>query len=525
MRAFAIYILMQLQLGHALSQVNVKHLETKKELGYDYSRERPIWGTEYRFPLHLHSAEFDSTNNYVLIEIGKKTLNGRTKAQYYFNFDLIKEEVLWAKKNTSTYSRIYSIDGNIFWFNEGYFRSLVPETGEEKWKTKYFIYSIDPHTQLGFGLLLYDALNNKMIIGIDTKTGTEVWERYLPQIPIMKGPKKGFGEDMIFNMNNGLYSLNIHTGKGWNYTRGVNTTSEPRTLSKQEILVSGISSSPVVDENGTIYYATRDYIIALDHTGKELWKNELHKDYTSKSRLFIEDNTIFFINLGYANKLDKKIRYGLPFLASYNRFSGERNFSFTLLRKRQAMNHIYRNSDTLWAIYDKGIQKIELDSGSILLSKQYSLDKDEELLFEVNDKVYQEKDSVNFRTLRELSPGRKFVLNSKNEIIQINRYLEIEKKIKTEAVSYRIAKIGSFSILKGHKHIMVIDNEGHLISRIEFETTPMLTKESIIETLDQSLISVKYSDMLPTNPGLLEPEPIFMGKPIWNWFQDQEFDQ
>ena len=85
----------------------------------------------------------------------------------------------------------------------------------------------------------------------------------------------------------------------------------------------GFGSEAMMDENGLIYVYDADKIACLDSELKELWQTPLPNGAGSRGELHFRGDTIHMLNYGCIGAPETGIKKGKPFMASFNRATGE----------------------------------------------------------------------------------------------------------------------------------------------------------------------------------------------------------
>lgn len=92
--------------------------------------------------------------------------------------------------------------------------------------------------------------------------------------------------------------------------------------SNEENDVTELSSNILVDENGTVYFASKEKIIAVDADGRLQWETDLRSYPVSKMYLVKQGSSITLINFGLAKYADNYVVYGKPFVLTVNSANG-----------------------------------------------------------------------------------------------------------------------------------------------------------------------------------------------------------
>ncbi len=171
-------------------------------------------------------------------------------------------------------------------------------------------------------------------------TGDLIWETTLNNEQ-QWNDLKYLNDTTLIIAASGLTSINLKTGKNWEIA--LETSLKPNgpiLISDNEILnktnitsvetstnnsnITNLSSNILI-VNNQIYFASKDYITAIDSLGKIIWQQNLKKYQLSQTILSNINDEILLFNIGKAKCGDKSVIYSKPFLLKFNKTTGELN--------------------------------------------------------------------------------------------------------------------------------------------------------------------------------------------------------
>jgi hypothetical protein len=307
---------------------------TKTTLGYNRITGQPITSLNYTLLYGLYGADSDTAHNLVLV--------------------------------------LRKINDNNTYGNKGSLLSLNPETGAVNWEKNIsrfdirftrdlILYNTDESTTISskytsrfihstpyeFKLLDY-AANKGLTYGgtyIDLTDKKVLWQE---KINLETGPlqTRHLNDSTMLIASNGLHLVNMNTGKGWHFKMTTSKQSigapvmmgalfgvagvivgsalaaaSPSDFSGQSY---GVSSNMVYDTAaGVVYYSAVKSTVALTMEGKELWEKKLRSPESSKSYMWLQGDKLIQLNLGYVAAGGVPVQQGTPFMASYNKVTGD----------------------------------------------------------------------------------------------------------------------------------------------------------------------------------------------------------
>jgi len=296
-----------------------------------------IKGLEYVFPGDITNVMIDTSDMSALVFM--KQASGTKKQNPYTleYYDLNDQKVRWTKET-------YSYDGVILQNNiivQGYNKiyALSKQTGSIVWQREGSYYFKNDAYNVGF----YGSLN-----AINLETGQDSWTH---KINNKYGwIQQEFSDSILYAAVDGLHGINIINGKGWD----INMPTGKKDVVKAFVINFGLTilytfaatfgggiyganfvradlyngmSSEMLFNNEQIFFSAKENLICVDaKSGKMVWQTRLPLKKTASTKLIDDGQNIIVVNKGYCFKNGLKIKYGYPYIAKYDKTTGQQIF-------------------------------------------------------------------------------------------------------------------------------------------------------------------------------------------------------
>jgi hypothetical protein len=452
---------------------------SKQVVGKKVINGKEIVGTKYEFSDKIYNCIRDTATNRLFVEL--RGVNGK----YYKNngcisvFDLNTKKVLWFKTLNYATQEVEMYENVLFITSGKKIERINMNTGETMWITNCRLLATLPNLNISLGTK-YNAFIGKYenLKAINLNTGQISWEREIDY---------NYGINGVMNLNDtaiifkaaGLHQMNLKNGRGWDYnavtgafdygkTIGANVAGLALGLltgafvtSTGHDLVSNINSD-IASDSLNYYFASKEYLVALNHNGNVVWKTKLPTG-TSSSTLFYKKDTIYMINFGEAKYNGRTADYGKSYLAAYDKKTGNQLFMNIRNESKNPVIEYLLSKDTVEIYYRKGAAKYSLLNGA--LNKEVSFDEKETGYLKYTagrNSIYLKSDST-YTNLFKLNPKSMFFVSTKNNIIQLNKNLEITKTIEPESLYLKKMGTEKYNYLYLDKCISIIDKNNSKI--------------------------------------------------------------
>jgi hypothetical protein len=168
--------------------------------------------------------------------------------------------------------------------------------------------------------------------------GTLLWNASIPGTSDWNDVVQ-MNDSMLVIAAGGLHGVHIRKGLVWSYPlvttlrtnkaitySAFNKTTYERNYrgiktSDDETQITQISSSILLTEKA-IYFASKNKLVALEHSGKLMWEADLSPLPMSRCILYEKSESIVLVNLGVAQYNETTVLSGKPFVKAYNKQTG-----------------------------------------------------------------------------------------------------------------------------------------------------------------------------------------------------------
>lgn len=454
-------------------------------VGQNLITGKEIQAVKYEFQDKIYNFQLDTTFQSLTLQLRGIKSNGK-----YYNttgelavLDLKSKEIKWSKEINYGTTEIEQYDGVLLWNDgPGSTTRLELTTGNSLWNSKVVVFATIPNLNISIGYkynsFLQEFSNN--LSCMDLSTGKVLWER-----PI----DRSYGWNGIENLNDtaliikssGLHQVNLKTGLGWDYevktgmkdyskTVGANVAGAVLGLltgsfvvSTGHDLVSNLVSNIAIDSLN-YYFASKDYLTCLSHTGIVKWKVDLPKE-TSHSNLVLDSTRVVVINDGEAEYNGKTCNYGKPYIASFSKKTGIQEFVKIVDLDKNPLIQFVSTKDSVDLLFKDRAMQVSLKNGNF-----NSVEYDSEQIGNIEYPVarfstYIKSDST-FQTLHALDPRAMYLKSNKDKVVKLNRHLHFEKNISFDELYSRRAESDKYIFLYHDNKILVLNKQQKAIAEL-----------------------------------------------------------
>jgi hypothetical protein len=480
---------------------------TQKNIGKTFSNNRDIIAQEYTFSDRIHNFKIDTTRNLFFVELRNIKSNGKQyqKKGKAFLINSQNNRVLWERKINYSKERIHKMENYILLTNKKTTDIIdINELYQPTLSLKNSIYYIDFINNIGIG---YKGLGffgevylqgtpvkySKTLEGIDLKSGKVLWQRDF-------APEKSFDDlwplsDSVYIVRaSGLHTVNVHTGKGWDYT-GITLDENFKRVGNYVFGVKGIQSNVIIDSLH-IYFATKEKVSCLTQEGEILWSTALPINKTSKSRMFLQNDILYMINYGYVNFSSQKHPYGAPYIAAFDLQTGKELF-FTMIdvEKEKPIVHFKVDNDTCLLLFKDRIDRYSLSDGTLNFTKQFDLDKTNYFSSFAGIRAYIQTDSI-YQPLIQTDTTKHYILNASVDIITYNNHFNEIKKTSVEELYSYFYRINDFRFLRKESEVIIINQQKKEVAKIDISHNAKVYGNVIYDKKDSSLLVIDLSSIV-----------------------------
>ncbi len=344
-------------------------------------------------------------------------------------------------------------------------------------------------------------LMSEKIVAYNLVSKKKLWKR---KFRLKDGVKDFYMLDdstlMIYGA--GIYTYNIYTGEGYDfkaktavadYTKAAIATTVGVALavttgygfySTGPDYTTPIGSQPLFDnQSNDLFFASYDFIYRISDTGQVVWQKEFPAKTVSYATLFQNDSLVFMLNYGYSYKNRKFVYVGVPFVAAYDKKTGERKF---LLNTAEAFTDYQVINDTI----------LYLLSGQKVLMYNLKIGKRIKTInFESSIWVEQLRGFYD-DTLYSFSDGevvcydnsRAKLIDNKNTLVLIDTKGVYDAY--DEGFYVVVARYKNYKFLDNDEKIVILDNANNKIGSFEFLGQIVIKDDKLFYINDESLYIV-----------------------------------
>ncbi len=487
----------------------------EKTVGRTLLDSSEIKGTEYIFPERIHETFLDTTNGFLTVQ-----LRGLRKEKWLSNkgnilqYDLNDKNLLWSKNIAYQTSSLQQFSNTMIFTVANKSNCLDIKTGNEVWEVKNNIYYVDPVDNIGIGYRFKSSTGySNELEGIDLKSGNVIWKRDL---------NREYGWNDVFYTNDstmivvaaGLHSININSGKGWDYntitgkkdytgTAAANAVGVAAGLltgtfvmSTGHNLVRDVVSNSLVDSS-YIYFASKEQLVKIDkQTGEIAWNYPFPNDLASKSSIFMNDSVVFMVNKGYAFMGYRQLDFGKPFIAAFDRETGKQKYLSLINVKKDPILGFKIVKEEFYLVFKNRVAKYSIQTGNQILEKEFPEDNFGELKYFVGNQVFVKNENNDLISLSQSDTSKVFVFTNQGKTLSVDNQLNVTDTIDYEDLSIYFLRTADLKFIAKDKQTLIIDNEGKQIAEIEASTNAFLIGETLYDKRDKSFIAIDLKEII-----------------------------
>jgi len=480
---------------------------------------------EYAFPDKIHKTFLDTVSGFLTVQLRGTSKNEKwqNNTGHILQYDISEQKLMWSKKISYLTSELLQAENVMIYMVHNKFgsksSSLDIYTGKELWKSNHTVYHIDPINRIGVGYKPQIGFNSKnKMEGIDLHNGNTLWKMNL---------NREYGWNDAFHINDstlivvasGLHSINILNGDGWDYETITGTKDYANTVGANVAgvalglltgtfvittgydIVSDLVSNVLMDDLD-FYFASKEELVRIDkQTGEIIWKQPLPKNLTGKSTIFIEDGRIFMINQGIAFMGNRRINFGGPFIAAFDRETGKQIFMAAMGEKKDPILSYRLAENEIYLVSKDKLTKYTKETGQFIMEKTFHKNELGELKHFIGDQVFIANENDEFVSLPQTDTTKIFVLTNKGNVLVMDNQLEITSTIEQKEPNICFLETGKYKfIAKGKDYkTWIIDNSGKKIAEIEASSAAFLIDKILYDKQQNKLIAINLEEIIGVN--------------------------
>jgi outer membrane protein assembly factor BamB len=466
---------------------SVGYPQSRLEIGTNHLTGETITAREFVFPQRIYKVSIDTFNFHTtfLLRATNKKDNFYKDTGEMIYFDLNNSRAIW--KRNIAYSNNSFLFGNnkIIISLQPLSQSINTQNGQNLWQVKNGIIFIDDFCNVGVG---YDykvsrGLTNDLL-GINLENGKVIWSRKIPRDFGWTDVKK-INDSTVIIIAGGLHYINLKDGSGWSYqtitgdkdysgTVLANTAGIALGLLTGAFfittgydLVRDISSNLLIDSNG-YFFASKEKVLRISNEGIVNWEHSLPNDLASNSEIFLNGDTLYMINKGYALKGSNNIVYGVPFFAAFNKNSGERLFISTIIEdKIQIVDYWFQDS-SLFLLTGDRIFSYNIKNGGIIGDFDIKANLGSDAVCFTKANIYYKKGGEYFSLRNNLNARIPLMLKDE-QIILFDEEFNILDSIGKNSLMVNYLEFNNYKFLFDFKQNFILNADNIIIAEIKIE--------------------------------------------------------
>jgi len=488
----------------------------EKEFGKSLIDNSVITGIEYVFPERINDAFLDTTTNFLTVQLRGVSKNGKwlNNRGNIVQYDIKNQKVLWSKKIAYQTSSLLQFNKTMIYTSGNKSSCLDIHTGNEIWKAKNAIMFVNPANNIGIGYKFKTASDySNTLEGIDLTNGNILWGRNL---------NREYGWNNLFYINDstmvvvaaGLHSINIKTGRGWNY----NTITGKKDYSATDVsnaigfvaglltgifimssgynLVRDLVSNTIVD-NDSIYFASAEQLVKLNkQSGEIYWRYPFQQNILSKSSIFVKDSILFMVNKGIAFMGQRQLNYGKPFFAAFNKNTSEQIFLSFIDVKNDPILTFAIHNDEIILIFKNRIAKYSMETGTEILVKEFPKNDFGELRYFVGNQVFITSQDGELLNLCNSDSTKMYVFTNEGKTLSIDENLDVTNTFEYNDLSINYLHTKDLNFIAKDTNTVIVDDEGKNIATIEATSNSIIVNGILYDTQDKKFTQIDLNEIM-----------------------------
>jgi len=487
----------------AFGQLNSIKVENGTDtIGIIPNTNHEIIAITHEFPDPIIDLKFHNNQDIATVQILKNNILLKTGS--FINYDLKHKKVNWSKPISYKNTTITQFDNFIVQFRMKKSTFLNFEKGFAYGSSNKSIFFIDTDNNVGIG---YHKIhrNKKTLVGFDIDLQqNDLWEREITN-KFGWSQLQPLSDSTYMVFSSGLHTLNINTGKGWDYD-AIITKIDPfvnksKYLAKITLvlavgaisvslsnisfnyshspqyaghvsnpdLVTNIHSNLASDDQHYFFASKMEIAKINKSTGHVQWFYNLPKKHTSNSHIEIFNDVILLFNKGLATHNNGLVYCGKPFISAFNKSTGEQLYLNKFKDKKDVIVDFKINEDTLLLVRSKTIGLYNLITGKLI--KENTLNGTSPMTQLISNETYIRKDST-FHQLFDSKNNDYLLATKSGDVLILNENFNYKQKIKAKEIYKVTQEMDDVKLIKnGEKLFILSDNNliGELNTSIPFQ--------------------------------------------------------
>jgi outer membrane protein assembly factor BamB len=487
------------------AQLKMDFLSNEITIGRNFKENSDIKAKEYVFKNNIASWHIDDSTRVAILQLKDTAKNSGDQNDIgeLISFDLNANRIKWHQKLDYQNTIIDQFNSVLIKSVDSKSSCLKNEDGEGLWQSENTIYYVSPNLKIGIG---YKYDDNNKLEGIDMVTGKTIWTQSISR-ELGVNEISQLNDSVIIVVAKGIHLLNLKNGTGWDYEFETGKKDYSGTIAANLVsfglsmllksdmdvytgyaLFTDIVSNALVDSS-SICIANKSSVVRLGLDGSIIWEKNLPRKMGGKSNIFVKDGSLYMINYGYAFMEGKLVSYGKPFIASFNKNTGNQSYLNTIGYKNEILKAYHIKEDTLLLLSKNRIFKYSLKSGFELWETRYKTDSLGELTQFASADMYLPKDSI-YTNLYLSDSTNTYVYTNKNNLMILNNELVLQKTIPVNDIFYCYLDVNGYKFLENGNFTVVVDKRGLKVAELNISGNILLKGNRLFEVEGNSLAEI-----------------------------------
>ena len=193
---------------------------------------------------------------------------------------------------------------------------------------------------------------------------------------------------------------------------------------------------------------------------------------------------------------NRQLDFGSPFIAAYDKTSGKEKFlSLINVKDDPILGYKILNNE-IYLVFKNRMVKYSLDSGALLIEKDFSNENLGELKYFIGNHVFITNDQNDLVSLPQSDTTKVFVYTSQRKILSIDNLLNINDTIEFEELSFYFLRSKNYRFISKDKKTLIIDDEGKRIAELETSSHAFIVGETLYDKQDDSFLVVELEEII-----------------------------
>jgi hypothetical protein len=321
-----------------LSQMQAESIKvTTTQVGVSAISINSLIAKTYNFAYSLYDYKPDTITKQLFFssrQMGEASTSTYLSRGFFAAINTINDSVKWV--NESSLYNIMVTGKNLLLSNEvkSVKYNKLHGYDEIRYDAKLF-YSNEKYNR-GF---MYDKTQPNLLKCVNLTVGNEVWTCSIPREENWVDTQY-LNDSTLLIAAGGLHAVSLKSGLLWSFPistalktnrsfvysnakyKTIQEISSVIKTSAEDNLVRQIASN-ILKDNNHIYFAGKEKLIAVTHSGKQAWQVDLKNYPTSKMLITKTDSSLILVNFGLATHSNNFVTWGKPFIIEIDPISGK----------------------------------------------------------------------------------------------------------------------------------------------------------------------------------------------------------